>query len=111
MHIDLGVAFEQGRMLRTPEVVPFRLTRDIEDGMGVTGVEGVFRRCCEETMKVLRRNSEAILTVIGVLIHDPLHRWGVSPLRALKLQVDDYHDRAGAWRVPTGMVEMTSSKV
>ncbi len=29
VHIDLGVAFEQGKTLRTPEVVPFRLTRDI----------------------------------------------------------------------------------
>ena len=27
IHIDLGVAFEQGKTLRTPEVVPFRLTR------------------------------------------------------------------------------------
>ncbi len=40
-----GVAFEQGRILPTPETVPFRLTRDIVDGMGVAGVEGVFRRC------------------------------------------------------------------
>ena len=29
IHIDLGVAFEQGKTLRTPEVVPFRLTRGI----------------------------------------------------------------------------------
>lgn len=40
----LGVAFEQGKILPTPETVPFRLTRDIVDGMGITGVEGVFRR-------------------------------------------------------------------
>ena len=39
-----GIAFEQGHILPTPETVPFRLTRDIVDGMGVTGVEGVFRR-------------------------------------------------------------------
>ena len=38
VHIDLGVAFEQGRFLSTPEVVPFRLTRDIVDGMGATGI-------------------------------------------------------------------------
>ena len=44
IHIDLGVAFEQGHILPTPETVPFRLTRDIVDGMGVSGVEGVFRR-------------------------------------------------------------------
>ena len=40
----LGVAFEQGKILPTPETVPFRLTRDIVDGMGVMGVEGVYRR-------------------------------------------------------------------
>ena len=44
VHIDLGVAFEQGKILPTPETVPFRLTRDIVDGMGVCGVEGVYRR-------------------------------------------------------------------
>lgn len=39
-----GVAFEQGKILPTPETVPFRLSRDIVDGMGIAGVEGVFRR-------------------------------------------------------------------
>ncbi len=37
VHIDLGVAFEQGKFLTTPERVPFRLTRDIVDGMGIAG--------------------------------------------------------------------------
>ncbi|OWM90493.1 hypothetical protein CDL15_Pgr014796 [Punica granatum] len=64
VHIDLGVAFEQGLMLKTPERVPFRLTRDLIDGMGVTGVEGVFRRCCEETLSVMRTNKEALLTIV-----------------------------------------------
>jgi len=48
--------------------VPFRLTRDIIDGMGVTGVEGVFRRCCEETLSVMRTNKEALLTIVEVII-------------------------------------------
>ena len=37
VHIDLGIAFEQGRFLNTPELVPFRLTSNIVDGMGATG--------------------------------------------------------------------------
>lgn len=40
----VGISFELGRILPTPETVPFRLTRDIEDGMGITGVEGAFRK-------------------------------------------------------------------
>ena len=64
--ICLGVAFEQGKILRTPETVPFRLTRDLVDGMGVTGVEGVYRRCCEKTMGVMRSSQEALLTILEV---------------------------------------------
>lgn len=44
------------------------MTRDIIDGMGVTGVEGVFRRCCEKTLSVMRANKEALLTIIEVCI-------------------------------------------
>lgn len=40
IHIDLGVAFDQGRLLPVPETVPFRLTRDMVDGLGISGVEG-----------------------------------------------------------------------
>ncbi|KAL6011510.1 hypothetical protein ACLOJK_001958 [Asimina triloba] len=92
VHIDLGVAFEQGLMLKTPERVPFRLTRDIIDGMGVTGVEGVFRRCCEETLSVMRTNKEALLTIIEVFIHDPLYKWALSPLKALQRQKETDDD-------------------
>jgi len=89
VHIDLGVAFEQGKTLRTPEVVPFRLTRDIVDGMGITGCEGIFRRCCEETMRVLRSSHELLLTIMEVFIHDPLFKWALSPVKALQLQRED----------------------
>ncbi|XP_020523147.1 serine/threonine-protein kinase ATM isoform X2 [Amborella trichopoda] len=92
VHIDLGVAFEQGLMLKTPERVPFRLTRDIIDGMGVTGIEGVFRRCCEETLLVMRTNKEALLTIIEVFIHDPLYKWALSPLKALQRQKETDDD-------------------
>ncbi|KAM8974926.1 serine-protein kinase ATM [Pelodytes ibericus] len=89
VHIDLGVAFEQGKILPTPETVPFRLTRDIVDGMGITGVEGVFRRCCEKTMGVMRSSQEALLTIVEVLLYDPLFDWTMNPLKALYLQQDE----------------------
>lgn len=92
VHIDLGVAFEQGLMLKTPERVPFRLSRDIIDGMGITGVEGIFRRCCEETLSVMRTNKEALLTIIEVFIHDPLYKWALSPLKALQRQKETEDD-------------------
>lgn len=86
VHIDLGIAFEQGRVLHVPEVVPFRLTRDLVDGMGITKTEGVFRRCCEFTLEALRNESYSIMTILDVLRYDPLYQWSLSPLRLKKMQ-------------------------
>uniref|UniRef100_A0AAV2J7Z9 non-specific serine/threonine protein kinase n=1 Tax=Knipowitschia caucasica TaxID=637954 RepID=A0AAV2J7Z9_KNICA len=92
VHIDLGVAFEQGKILPTPETVPFRLSSDIVDGMGITGVEGVFRRCCEKTMEVMRSSQEALLTIVEVLLYDPLFDWTMNPLKAFYLQHDEQQE-------------------
>lgn len=86
IHIDFGIAFEQGLLLPTPETVPFRLTRDIEDGMGISGTEGVFRRTCEKTMQVLRECQETILTILEVLLYDPLYAWTMTPAIAQSKQ-------------------------
>lgn len=66
--------------------VPFRLTRDLVDGMGVCGVGGVFTRSCEAALAVMRANKEALLTIIEVFIYDPLYKWALSPLKALQRQ-------------------------
>ncbi|TMW60147.1 hypothetical protein Poli38472_000189 [Pythium oligandrum] len=93
VHIDFGVVFDQGMALFTPETVPFRLTRDLVDGMGVSGVDGVFTRCCEATLQLLRKKSASVVTILEVVMHDPLYRWTLSPLKALRIQKDG-HDGA-----------------
>lgn len=47
VHIDFGVIFGQGRFLKIPELVPFRLTRDVVDAMGILGVEGKCVQCLD----------------------------------------------------------------
>ena len=64
--IDLGMCFEQGKLLSVPEKVPFRLTRDIVDGMGIGGLDGVFVRCCNATQHVLRSNRELLTAIMEV---------------------------------------------
>lgn len=86
IHIDLGVAFDQGKRLPIPETVPFRLTRDIVDGFGITGSKGGFSKSCEHTFRVLRSNKEHILAILDVLRWDPLYNWSISPIRKKKLQ-------------------------
>lgn len=86
IHIDFGIAFEQGLILPTPETVPFRLTRDVEDGMGVTGTEGTFKKSCEATLSVLRENTDTIRTILEVLLYDPLYTWTLTPSKAAEKQ-------------------------
>jgi ataxia telangiectasia mutated family protein len=86
IHIDLNMIFEQGKLLRIPEQVPFRLTRDMLDGMGAVikqggydnSATGTFQRACEETLKVLRSKSDLVMTMLGVFQYDPLYRWPSS---------------------------------
>ncbi|KAI0792158.1 hypothetical protein C8Q75DRAFT_805193 [Abortiporus biennis] len=85
VHIDLGIAFDQGKLLPIPERVPFRLTRDMVDGLGTSGTQGVFQRCAEETLRVLRDGSEVILTVLEVFKYDPLHSWTASELKVKRV--------------------------
>lgn len=68
----------QGKLLPIPERVPFRLTADMVDGLGTTKTQGVFQRCAEQTLRVLRDRSDVILTVLEVFKHDPLHSWSVN---------------------------------
>jgi len=89
VHIDLGIAFEQGRFLNTPELVPFRLTRDIVDGMGATGesqsitsllscnFDTVQQRSCggdhciESTVPAMESFELLSLSCLHTLVQDP----------------------------------------
>ena len=68
--------------MTTPELVPFRLTRDIVDGMGPSGTDGVFSKAAEATMGVMRNNADTLLTILSAVVSDPLYKWSLSPLKA-----------------------------
>lgn len=42
VHIDYNVCFEKGKTLRVPEKVPFRLTPNLKEALGVTGIEVIY---------------------------------------------------------------------
>ena len=86
IHIDLGIAFEKGKFLPVPELVPFRLTRDVVDGMGICGTEGCFRSSCEKTMTILKENKQLLQTVVEVFIHDPLYNYSLDPAKVIHKQ-------------------------
>ncbi|KAM0793140.1 hypothetical protein ACM66B_000616 [Microbotryomycetes sp. NB124-2] len=72
VHVDFNCLFDRGRTFDVPEQVPFRLTNNIIDGMGVTGVEGVYRRAAEITLRILRINRDSLMSVLETFLHDPL---------------------------------------
>jgi serine/threonine-protein kinase ATR len=72
VHVDLNCLFERGATFEVPERVPFRLTQNLVDALGVTGVEGVFRKAAEISMAVLRENRESLTSVLEAMVHDPL---------------------------------------
>ena len=81
VHVDFACLFDKGLELEMPERVPFRLTQNLVDGLGVGGYEGVFMRVCEITLTVLRSHREALMSVLETFVHDPLVEWTKSSIR------------------------------
>ncbi|KAJ1949688.1 serine/threonine-protein kinase M1 [Linderina macrospora] len=70
IHVDFDCIFDKGLILPVPEKVPFRLTHNMVDAMGITGYEGTFRKTCEVTLRLLRDNHDALMSVLEPILHD-----------------------------------------
>lgn len=75
MHVDFAILFDKGMSLEVPEIVRFRLTPNMVDGMGLSGHEGIFRRCAELTMEIMRAHKDMVMGVLNLFLHDPLIDW------------------------------------
>ncbi|KAF7726030.1 Serine/threonine-protein kinase smg1 [Apophysomyces ossiformis] len=75
IHIDYNVCFEKGKRLRVPELVPYRLSQNLHNALGITGVDGVFRTAAEETLRILRKHKEVFITLLDAFVCDPLVDW------------------------------------
>lgn len=67
--------FGKGLTLEKPERVPFRLTPNMIDALGITGVEGLFTAAAECAMQVMRSNQQTMMSVLHTFIYDPLVEW------------------------------------
>ncbi|KAF0561158.1 Serine/threonine-protein kinase SMG1 [Gigaspora margarita] len=95
IHIDYNVCFEKGKKLRVPETIPFRLTQNIENVLGVTGVEGVFRIACENVLRVLRENKEILITLLEAFVYDPLVDWHQNMSEDREKQILEIEENIG----------------
>lgn len=97
VHIDLGIAFDMGKLLPIPELVPFRLTREMIDGMGMLGLNGTFKHSCQVSLQAMRDHAHIIITILNVLKVDPLYMWSLVPLRMDKMKRADPSREGGEY--------------
>lgn len=76
IHIDYNVCFEAGLQLYVPEVVPFRLSPNIVNALGVLGLQGTFQISAQHVLRVLSQARETLLTMLEAFVYDPLVDWG-----------------------------------
>lgn len=75
VHVDFNCLFNKGETFDYPEKVPFRLTHNMVHAMGPLGTEGLFRKCCEITMRVLQAQTPTLMSVLRPFVYDPLVSW------------------------------------
>jgi phosphatidylinositol kinase/protein kinase (PI-3 family) len=84
-HVDFDCIFEKGLKLRVPEVVPFRMTSNQMDCLGLFREKGTFTRCCEIVLKMLRKNQRNIIGFLHAFAHDPL----IEASNSIKVNIKD----------------------
>lgn len=67
--------FGKGLTLEKPERVPFRLTPNMVDALGISGVDGLFSSSAEVVMQCMRSNEQTVMSVLHTFIYDPLVEW------------------------------------
>lgn len=75
IHIDFDCIFEKGKTLKFPEIVPFRLTQNLIDGLGVLKYEGKFRKVAELTLSKMRENENLLMNLLESFVYEPLEDW------------------------------------
>lgn len=70
-HVDFNCLFDKGLTFEKPEMVPFRLTPNMQDAMGPYGHEGPFRKSSELTLGLLRQERDTLMTVLETFLYDP----------------------------------------
>ncbi|KAM4694360.1 serine/threonine-protein kinase ATR [Discoglossus pictus] len=89
VHVDFNCLFNKGETFEVPEIVPFRMTHNMVNGMGPMGTEGLFRLACEVTMRLMRDQREPLMSVLKPFLHDPLVEWSKPARGGSKAQANE----------------------
>lgn len=70
--IDFECIFNMGKILPKPEVVPFRLTPELQSAMGLFFEEAEFVNTCTLVLDCLKSNKSCLLSQFESFVADPL---------------------------------------
>lgn len=74
--IDFGHAFGTAtQFLYIPELMPFRLTRQLVGVLSPHGYDGILKHDMIETLQVLEDNKDLLLDVLAIFVKEPLIAW------------------------------------
>jgi serine/threonine-protein kinase ATR len=109
LHVDFSCLFDRAKGLRVPETVPFRLTQNIVDGMGVLKTEGVFTASAKLVLETLRIKKQRVIAVLTTFISDPLLEWKHSDEKQTtvhaKMTLMEIEDRLTGWTEDRSAIE------
>ncbi|KAF9965129.1 hypothetical protein BGZ70_005357 [Mortierella alpina] len=85
--IDFGHAFGSAtEVLPVPELVPFRLTRQLEGFLKPLGIKGLLEHPMVCIMKALQTKKEVILNTMDIFVKEPLLDWRSHALKQAREQ-------------------------
>ncbi|KAF9937669.1 hypothetical protein BGZ67_001000 [Mortierella alpina] len=85
--IDFGHAFGSAtEVLPVPELVPFRLTRQLEGFLKPLGIKGLLEHPMVCIMKALQSKKEVILNTMDIFVKEPLLDWRSHALKQAREQ-------------------------
>lgn len=106
LHVDFDCLFEKGKHLPVPEIVPFRLTPNLQDALGILGTEGTFKRTSEVTLSLMRQNEVALMNIIETIIYDRNMDHSIQKaLRTLRNKIRGIDPRDGLLLSVSGQAE------
>ncbi len=73
--IDFGIAFGSNINLSIPELMPFRLTQQIEGVIAPHPLEGIYKQTMVHVLNAMRKKKSLILDACEIFVKEPLLDW------------------------------------
>ncbi|KAK4516378.1 uncharacterized protein ATC70_011349 [Mucor velutinosus] len=88
--IDFGYAFGvASELLPIPEIVPFRLTRQLVAVLEPLGISGILENAMTQILSAVQAEKELLLNIMTVFVKEPHLEWKQVAKRQSKLQKQD----------------------